>query len=140
MTKLSVVNDEKPWYQEGLPFKCTGCGRCCGGSPGAVWLQQEDIERISSELNISKEAFLKEYTHRINGRLSLKEKPNYDCILLENKRCSVYQVRPKQCRTYPFWDGILESKETWEAEKHYCEGIHDAAPLIPSAEIKKIMN
>ena len=31
-------------------------------------------------------------------------------------QCSIYDVRPIQCRTYPFWPSILKNKQTWEEE------------------------
>jgi Fe-S-cluster containining protein len=47
-------------------------------------------------------------------QLSLKEKANYDCIFWKNG-CSVYEARPLQCRTFPFWPSILRSAGSWEA-------------------------
>jgi hypothetical protein len=32
-------------------------------------------------------------------------------------------VRPIQCKTYPFWNHILQSKQTWISEKRRCQGI-----------------
>jgi Fe-S-cluster containining protein len=55
--------------------------------------------------------------------ISLKEKQNYDCVFLNERGCSVYEGRPRQCRTYPFWMSILESEERWEEEKKSCPGI-----------------
>ena len=26
------------WYHLGLRFQCTGCGDCCTGAPGYVWI------------------------------------------------------------------------------------------------------
>ena len=46
-------------------------------------------------------------------QLSLKEKPGFDCIFWQNG-CTVYQYRPLQCRTFPFWESILGSQEAWE--------------------------
>ncbi|KAL7575119.1 hypothetical protein ACA910_000486 [Epithemia clementina (nom. ined.)] len=40
------------------------------------------------------------------------------CIFLdeETNHCKIYQARPIQCSTYPFYPSILESVETWNAE------------------------
>ena len=124
------------WYKDGLRFECTGCGKCCTGSPGYVWIEEEEIEEISSYLNISKEHFLKTYTRQIGQRYSLLEDAsNYDCIFLKDKKlCTIYKARPKQCRTYPFWPAILKSEKSWSDEATRCEGINDDAPLI---QIKK---
>lgn len=137
MSNSLKVMEDKPWYHKGLRFKCTGCGKCCGGSPGAVWLSKQDVERISKHLNLKESEFLEKYTHRIDGRLSLKEKENYDCILLVNNQCSIYSIKPRQCTTYPFWNHILASKENWAEAKNFCEGINEEAPLISFEEIQK---
>lgn len=135
--KLNIAEEKKPWYQEGLQFKCTGCGKCCTGAPGAVWLKSKEIDTISAYLKISKEEFLKRYTRVIDGRISLIEKERFDCIFLEGKFCSVYPVRPVQCQTFPFWPSLLESKENWDSAKSSCEGISHQAPVISIDIIEK---
>jgi len=58
-------------------------------------------------------------------RLSLREKPNFDCVFWDSKTeaCSVYNARPLQCRTFPFWDYVLCSKEAWNNTGKDCPGI-----------------
>jgi len=128
-----------PWYKEGLRFKCTGCGECCTGAPGYVWVTLAEADEIAKTLNITREEFIKKYTRRIGSRLSLKEHPgNFDCVFLKGKRCEIYHQRPKQCRTFPWWKEQLKSKEAWEEAAERCEGInHPDAPLISIGEIQK---
>ena len=130
-----------PWYKEGLRFKCTGCGRCCTGGPGYVWLEDEDIVRLSKALRLSPEDFVRQYVRRIGERLSLKEVKRgeaFDCIFLEGKQCRVYQDRPTQCRKYPWWPQNLENEAAWQEAAVECEGInHPAAPLVTFEEIEK---
>jgi Fe-S-cluster containining protein len=115
---------KNPWYHKGLSFRCTGCGKCCTGSPGYVWITREDVKNIIDFLEITKEEFLKIYTRRVMKRLSLKEKtPSYDCIFLKDNKCLIYKVRPLQCSTFPWWSHNISSKETWEKVKETCEGI-----------------
>lgn len=132
----------KPWYKEGLRFACTQCGKCCTGSPGYVWITQQEIEKMAAFLKISITEFTRLYTREVNGRLSLIEFPkSYDCIFLRDKKCLVYGARPKQCRTFPFWPENLEDREAWGEAKRRCEGIdHEHAPKIPLAEIEKTLN
>lgn len=130
----------KPWYQNGLKFGCTECGKCCTGEPGYVWISQKEIEEMAQALNISVSEFIKQYTRQVNGELSLKEHPRtYDCIFLrEGNKCLLYKARPKQCRTFPFWPENLSSKQAWEETTKRCEGIdHEHAPLIPLSVIEK---
>lgn len=72
------------------------------------------------------------------GKWSLIEKmvgEDFHCIFLENgKLCSVYDLRPVQCRTFPYWPEVMESRETWNAEKLECEGIDNPEAEITSEE------
>ena len=108
-------------------FECARCNRCCSGQPGYVWLSLQDLEALSSFLRTSKRQFAIDYCKPVNiglgFTLSLKEKADYDCIFLENSGCAVYSVRPAQCRTYPYWESLLETEENWEDEAEECPGI-----------------
>jgi len=121
------------WYKNGLKFKCTGCGQCCTGEPGYVWLTPEEIDTIAAHLGISKEKFIKTYTRSVFGRLSLREdRVNFDCIFLKDKRCQIYTARPSQCRTFPWWKENISSPESWKEVSKRCEGVdHPEAPVIP---------
>ncbi|MBS0622660.1 MAG: YkgJ family cysteine cluster protein [Verrucomicrobia bacterium] len=128
-----------PWYKEGLRFACTGCGKCCTGAPGVVWVSEEEISQIAQHLQVEVEKFRKRYVRVVEGRLSLKEYPvTWDCIFLkEGKKCSIYEVRPKQCRTYPWWASNLESPEAWKRAAAECEGIRSDGPLFTKEEIER---
>jgi Fe-S-cluster containining protein len=112
------------WYKKGLYFKCLKCSKCCGGFPGYVWINDKEIEKIANFLNLSKSNFLKKYTRQINGFISLKENLiNYDCCFLKDKKCIIYEVRPTQCKEFPFWKNNLKSFFSWQSLKDYCPGI-----------------
>lgn len=128
---LKVLNNEKPWYSEGLRFKCTECGQCCTGAPGYAWVNEAEIQTIADYLKLSVKDFSKRYLRYVNGRYALVEKKNYDCIFLKDKKCMVYPVRPTQCRTFPWWVQNLNSKEDWDEAAKYCEGINNEAPIVP---------
>ncbi len=55
--------------------------------------------------------------------LSIREKPNNDCIFWNQHGCMIYDARPVQCRTYPFWASMLQDQSAWEAEMKNCPGI-----------------
>ncbi len=130
------------WYADGLAFSCTGCGKCCTGAPGYVWVDAEEIEAMAAHLNITVDAFLRLYTRKIGGRVALTERrPHYDCVFLRGKLCTVYPVRPKQCKTFPWWKENLSSPEEWQETASRCEGIgHKDAPLVSLEEIEKHKN
>lgn len=129
---------EKPWYAEGLRFKCTECGKCCTGAPGHVWISHDEIAQMAQFLQISPEEFQQKYVRQVGDRLSLIEDPqNYDCVFLKEGKCQVYGARPTQCRTYPFWPQIMRSPEAWKAEARHCEGINDEAPSVDHETIEE---
>jgi Fe-S-cluster containining protein len=130
---------ELPWYKDGLRFECTGCGGCCTGSPGYVWVSDEEIEKMATYLNLSLEEFSKNYLRLIGKRYSLREHPragNYDCFFLKEKRCTIYPVRPSQCSAFPWWRENLDSPESWTETARRCEGINKTAPLVSLLDIE----
>ena len=38
--------------------------------------------------------------------------------------CRVYEDRPRQCRTWPFWRGVVHSRERWDEEAADCPGMN----------------
>lgn len=110
----------QPWYADGLKFKCTECGDCCTGAPGYVWVNKEEIEAIAALMQLGVETFEDKYVRQVGVRKSLVEFPDGACVLLdpETRKCTVYAARPRQCRTWPFWDSNLKSPADW---KHTCE-------------------
>lgn len=116
---------EKPWYHEGLRFKCTQCGDCCTGAPGFVWVNQEEIAGLAAAIGMEDvDEFERLYVKRVGIRKSLKEFPNGDCVFFDGelRKCSLYDARPRQCRTWPFWDSNLKSPEAWEETCQVCPG------------------
>jgi Fe-S-cluster containining protein len=119
MPFIQMVKDKR--------FHCTMCGKCCTGS-GEVWVTSEEVERISQHLGLSSPAaFLGTYTkqyNRIPGHHLLKNKQDEvtSCIFLADNKCTIHEVRPSQCRTYPWWPELMD-EVGWEREKkEVCEG------------------
>jgi len=133
----SLPSDPKPWYSSGLRFKCTECGQCCTGAPGYVWVSEEEAATMAQHLKLTPSQFRQKYIRRVGDRDSLLEDSRtFDCIFLKDKKCQIYQVRPKQCRTFPWWQHNLHSEKQWNEAGKYCEGInHPDAPLIPENTI-----
>lgn len=128
---LNVLSDNTPWYSKGLRFKCTECGKCCTGGPGYAWVNEEEIQAIADYFKLSVKEFSKRYLRFVKGRYALVEKRNYDCVFLKDKKCTIYPVRPTQCRTFPWWAQHLATPQDWEEAAEYCEGISEEAPLVP---------
>lgn len=132
-----------PWYANGLRFTCTQCGHCCTGDPGFTWLSDAEADALAARLGLDGEAFRRRYTRTVwrDGRaaLSLTERGNGDCIFWRTGiGCSVYDLRPQQCRTWPFWRRVVKSRAAWNEAARDCPGmdhgaLHDAATIARTA-------
>src|SRR5262249_35288531 len=134
------------WYAEGLRFTCTQCGNCCTGPPGYVWFDLEEGRRVAARLGLSEADFYRSYARKVNGHWSFKERKSdhgFDCIFLDRTSrpgaalCSIYEDRPVQCRTWPFWPENLSSRRAWEGAKRRtpCPGM-DSGKLVPIEKIR----
>ncbi len=90
-------------------FTCTGCGDCCRWS-GSVLLTDRDITQLAAHLGVSESEFIEHHTRLAPNRiqLALLDKGDDRCAFLENDRCSIYQARPEQCRSFPFTWSVPE--------------------------------
>jgi Fe-S-cluster containining protein len=122
---LLQMPENEPWYKDGLRFQCTGCGDCCTGAPGYVWVNSEEIVALAAELDLDILEFERRFVRKIGVRKSLKElKKTYDCVFLdaETRKCRVYAARPRQCRTWPFWESNIRTPEAWARTCDVCPG------------------
>ncbi len=131
------MSDREPWYKDGLCFDCTQCGDCCSGDPGVVWVEEQEIREIADYLGKSPFQMKSLHTRPVGDRLSLTEQSDGDCTFLgsETRRCQIYPVRPRQCRTWPFWKSNLESPATWRETERICPGAGTGA-LVSLEELQ----
>lgn len=115
---------QNPWYQDGLRFECTQCGACCSGEPGYVWVSETEIEALAQHLGLELDVFQRRFIREVGSGKSLIEYPGGDCILLDpvTRNCTVYEARPVQCRTWPFWDSNLTKRKNWRETCEVCPG------------------
>src|SRR4051812_18157667 len=113
----------EPWYHAGLQFECTRCGDCCTGEPGFVWVNEAEIAAIAAFLTIPEEEMVARHTKWGPRGRTLREKAKGACIYFEaGTGCTIYEVRPRQCRTWPFWESNVESPQAWERTRKVCPG------------------
>lgn len=107
---------------------CESCeGRCCTGESGYIYVNKDEIKKIADVLKIDinelrvKYLFKKDYKYSIK---ELKHNDSYECIFYdrESNGCKIYDARPTQCKTFPFWDYY---KSRVDELKEECPGIID---------------
>lgn len=134
------LKGDSMFYDKGLRFECQMCRYCCSVEPGYVYLTKNDIEKASASLSLSSDSFIDKYCRLVDFGsyylVSLQEHSNYDCIFLTPRGCGIYDARPLQCRTYPFWKNVMESEESWKKEALSCPGIGKGR-IISRKEIEK---
>ena len=127
----------EPWYQDGLRFECTRCGKCCTGAPGFVWVTDAEMRAIAEYRAEPVEEVLGLYTRLADGRRTLREKSNGDCVFYDREAgCTVYPVRPRQCRTWPFWESTVATPQDWQKTTQICPG-SGRGELITAEEITR---
>lgn len=112
-----------------LRFKCTQCGKCCTlrEEYGHVYLSRTEQEALAKLHEITLRSFRRRFTFTDEyGWTQLKAggERGEHCIFLdtETQGCNVYEARPVQCRTFPFWREFVK-KDGWSDEvREMCEG------------------
>lgn len=111
-----IKKDGFPYAFE--PSACDTCaGNCCIGESGYIWINAQEINTLATHLDISLEELRSKYLEKKGYKYSIKEvklaEDNYACVFfnLEKKQCTIYEARPIQCRTFPFWDYFKENTQ-----------------------------
>ncbi|MFT7005061.1 MAG: Fe-S-cluster containining protein [Sulfurimonas sp.] len=105
---------------------CNTCaGRCCTGDSGYIYVTMNEIEKISKLLNLDIKDFATRYLYKKVYRYSIKEirhKDSYECVFYDRdiNGCKIYEARPSQCITFPFWDYYKHRVDELQEE---CPGI-----------------
>jgi Fe-S-cluster containining protein len=101
-----------------IHYVCQRCNACCKW-PGDVRIEDSDVVAISEFLGMNEAEFIGKFTRLRTNRqgLSILEKPNHECIMLENGGCRIHSVKPAQCAGFP---------NTWNFP-----GWHDLCEALP---------
>lgn len=97
-------------------YDCQRCTACCRW-PGQVKITEAEIEGMARLLGMSEFDFIQEYS-RVRPQkdgLALKDKPNGECIFLEDGGCRVQLAKPIQCKGFPNTWGFPGWRDVCEA-------------------------
>lgn len=120
---------KKDGYNYSFDFSaCSTCqGRCCTGESGYIYVTKDEITKISELLELDIKDFMQQYLFKKLYKYSIKENKfadSYECVFYDRKSngCNIYEARPLQCRTFPFWDYYKTRVEELKLE---CPGVID---------------
>ena len=108
------------------PQACFACqGRCCTGESGYIFVSKEEAKKICDLLDMDIKDFVLKYLFKKDYKYSIKEvihNNSHECIFYDrdSNGCKIYEARPTQCRTFPFWDYY---KSRVDELKQECPGI-----------------
>ena len=95
--KLVFELTERVWSA----IDCTECGRCCEDLEPMV--SNKDQKRLAERLEMAVEQLREQYLEYVDADdekgWRIKNSP---CPFLRDKKCSVYDSRPENCRDYPY--------------------------------------
>ncbi len=112
-----------------LRFECQSrCTECCRRQ-GFVYLTEGDLKRAAEFLGMTAAAFERKYVYRTRNRRRLKVPRDSHCHFLEDGGCSIHPAKPTQCRAFPFWPELLESRREWRKTARYCPGVGKGPPI-----------
>ncbi len=116
--------------KEKFPFHChdgVDCYMVCCRKVD-MFLYPYDVLRLKSNLGISSQEFMENYTRIVKGvshpyfpavMLRLVEDETKACPFLTDDGCGVYMDRPSACRTYPLERGVDRSPEKGQNKEFY---------------------
>jgi Fe-S-cluster containining protein len=142
-TTVTSTSNNEEWWKDGLKFGCTSCGKCCQNK-GEVWLDADEFADLSIHLKESPSIVLSKYSEKtMSGWVKLKTQETEDkednrCIFLgaDDKQCTIYESRPIQCKTYPFWPRLLSSETEWEDESVLADSV-DISLKVKGGEVRE---
>jgi len=121
------------FFDQGLRFACQCCGACCTGAPGVVRVSPAEAADIARHLMLATIPPDQPYLLPWSGGWRLNEQADGRCVFY-GQGCSIYPVRPAQCRCFPFWLANLRSEDNWRRLARECPGI-GKGPLVARQRI-----
>ncbi len=119
---LDPLEQRSYFFDAGIRFQCLRCGACCTGEPGTIYVAQDEIVPLAAHLRLSVDDFIQQYLYPFKDSYSIGEHADGRCLFFDNG-CTIYPLRPHQCRTFPFWFSNLRSEDRWRRIQDKCPGI-----------------
>ncbi|MFO7875947.1 MAG: YkgJ family cysteine cluster protein [Desulfovermiculus sp.] len=119
---LTASDHMRYFFDSGLRFSCQQCGQCCTGESGTIYVSSFEIKKIASFWDVSVTVFIQQALLPYKESYIIKERPGGACLFYQDG-CTIYPVRPTQCRSFPFWTQSMRSTYAWKQAARACPGI-----------------
>lgn len=118
----------KPFWADGLRFSCQQCGGCCCGAPGIVYFSPQEFDRLVSFLGrtrqLSRDQIIADMMKPWKDSYTARDDFEDGHCIFYDHGCTVYDVRPSQCRDFPFWRCQLRDEHAWQEAARSCPGMN----------------
>ncbi len=103
---IPLASVKLPVTTENPPLSCLKCASFCCKLAGYVEVRRADIRRLAKHLGLTVREFEERHIVEVTRKGEKLIKSGYDTcqFLTEDRRCSVYSARPRDCREYICWD------------------------------------
>jgi uncharacterized protein len=122
MSPISREYQRAAFFDDGISFACTQCGRCCTGETGTIYVTRSELTAIAGYLQVRKAEVIARDLYPFKDSYSIRELPDGRCRFFQDG-CTIYAVRPFQCRSFPFWFDNLRSAARWDQVRRMCPGV-----------------
>jgi uncharacterized protein len=113
------MNKRNPNFE----FECKGCGSCCR-EEGYVFFSKSEIRKAAKLLEVSEEKFIRSYLIPFDGEFAHVVLKNGRCVFLQkDNRCAINSVKPRQCKSFPYWDEYIDARGDLVNFNRPCPGV-----------------
>ena len=94
-------------------------------------------QKIAEFLGLSLEQFNRRHTLSDDRGNRILRFESGRCTFLKDHTCQIHEVKPVQCRTWPFWEELLKSEQIYRREvMSFCPGSNQGK-LVSGDEIAR---
>lgn len=116
LDKIAVQTDVEVWKET----DCLACANCC--KTMSPTFTKKDVTRISRHFGMSEEAFRKKWLYKDRNGDWLNKKQPCQFLNLEDNKCSIYEIRPRDCAGFPHHTkrAMVDYMHVFKQNVEYC--------------------
>ena len=128
LDKITIRTDAEMWLQT----DCLSCANCCKTmsptyTPG-------DLKRIAFHFNMSVDSFKEKWLYKDRNGDWLNKTQPCQFLNLEDNKCSIYPIRPKDCAGFPHHTKrhMIDYMHVYKQNIEYCPATYKLVELMKS--------